>query len=861
MVSITQTTFAKGVIAPSLHGRTDLAAYSSSLKEGVNVIIKPHGGADNRPGLRYIHTAKRNICRLIDFQFSKDQTYVIELTDKCARLLVRGGMILDSNGVPIEIVTPYSENDLFSIKFIQSADVLTLVHEKYPPHQLKRYAENDWKLELYNGKNGPFESINIDKNITITTSDVVGTITIEASDDIFTNDMAGTYFYIEQSSFDNTPVWETDKSVTINTERRAGHNYYIARTPGKTGTLRPAHTEGAMFDGYSAGTGVQWEYLHSGYGIVLIDSVISSTKVSATVVSRLPTSVSNASVSIWQNHTTKTITNNIKEYYRYNAAQGDYVLYDTKTSTSTSSVNDSGYVNLPASNVQTYKWAASSWRGANGYPSTAYYYKQRMFFSASTQYPQSVWSTVIGDYLSFDTSNPKEDSDAISYTHADKQLNKIQHLIDVGQLIALTTAGEYKIGSSSEPLTASTFSFSKQGSTGSSEIMPLMVGDTALYVQNKNAIVRSIGYTFETDGYSSSDLTLLANHFFTNHQIVDWTFVNYPYSAAFCVRDDGILLCLTFVKEQEVIAWTEIRTNLGKFKSVTSISEGDEDVLYCAIERYINGEKVTYIERMETRTVKNTEDYFFVDSGLTYDGRNKDENNTITVSKISGWSDGDRVSISFSGVVPSISKDDEIHIPYVENGLNKVMQFTAIDPNNLIFTPERIVPDNMRDTTISNYGLAKSIFRGLDHLNGVSLNILGDAEAVHPVTVNDGEIDIREPHVVVHAGIPIESHIRTLSVNISGGETMLDKKKLITDVSVLVESTRGIYCGETLDNLYEVPQRQYEFYDETIKLASGIVDVKLSSTWNKNGEFYIVQKDPLPMSILSIIPNVTIGGR
>lgn len=810
MVSIIQPTFANGVISPSLYGRVDLASYYNSIKEGVNFIVRPYGGLDNRPGFKFIYPAKYTdkLCRLIDFQFSKDQTYVIELGDYYMRFYTRGGRITvsDTDSAAYEVATPYPASAIFGLKYTQSADVLTLVHEKYKPRQLKRYGERDWRLEEYVPKNGPFEDVNIDESVTVKSSGTTGTVTLTASNaSIFSADMIGTSFYLEQPSVDTVTVWEISKTVAIGDERRAEYNYYKALTTGTTGSLRPSINEGAIWDGWGGSTGVQWQYLHSGSGIVRITAV-SADKLTATatVVTTLPTVLTSK---------------------------------------------------------PTYKWARAVWRESNGYPSAVAYHKQRMFFAASTQYPQTVWATVIGDYTSFETSNETEDTDAITFTHASKQVNKIQHIIDIGSLIVLSSSGEYKIGTSNDAITPSTFSFNTQGAVGSSDIDPILVSDTALYVQNKNGIVRSIGYTFETDGFKSLDLTLFASHYFKNHSIIDWSFVNFPYSAAFCVRDDGVLLCLTYVRDQQVSGWTELSTLNGKFKSVQSISEGDEDVLYCVVERTINGETKTYIERMETRKVSNVSDYFFVDSGVRYDGRNTDSENKLSITEIDGLLTGDKVQVSFSVLTPDITNNNNaLYVYYTEDGTRKILILSVVDADNLIFRLERDLPDALKTST-SDFGVAKSSFTGLDHLEGETVAIFGDGNVLATESVTDGGITLTDPCVVVNAGLPITSRIKTLSVNISGNETLLDKKKLITDVTLIVESTRGGFYGENIDNLYDLPQREFEFYDETINLATGPIDVKINSTWNKNGEFYIVQNDPLPMSILSIIPNVTVGGR
>ncbi|MEN4419355.1 hypothetical protein VB116_23270, partial [Enterobacter hormaechei subsp. xiangfangensis] len=91
----------------------------------------------------------------------------------------------------------------------------------------------------------------------------------------------------------------------------------------------------------------------------------------------------------------------------------------------------------------SYKWARYAWNSVNGYPSTVVYYQQRLYFAASTAYPQTIWASRTGDYKDFGKSNPIQDDDRIIYTYAGRQVNEIRHLIDVGNLVALTSGGEY----------------------------------------------------------------------------------------------------------------------------------------------------------------------------------------------------------------------------------------------------------------------------------------------------------------------------------------------------------------------------------------------------------------------------------
>ncbi len=145
-----QPSFTAGVLSPALHARTDLAKYASGLKAGKNVFIHPHGGASNRAGLEFINTVKNEtggFVRLIPFQFSNDQTCVLEFGNLYMRVYKNGAQVI-SGGSAYEIATPYTSEQLRDIVIAQEADVMYLAHPSHAPRKLSRFADDDWVLSV-----------------------------------------------------------------------------------------------------------------------------------------------------------------------------------------------------------------------------------------------------------------------------------------------------------------------------------------------------------------------------------------------------------------------------------------------------------------------------------------------------------------------------------------------------------------------------------------------------------------------------------------------------------------------------------------------------------------------------------------
>lgn len=829
--SLIQPSFAGGEVSPSLYGRVDLEKYQTSLRRCRNFIVRQYGGVENRPGTRYVAPAKfpDRKCRLIPFQFNTEQTYVLEVGDHYFRVFMDGAQVVYSSGAsagqPVDVATPWAAGDIDLLKYTQSADVMTVCHPNYPPMEIQRYAHDDWRTAVVVTVSGPFANVNIDEAITVYASATSGTVTLTASASIFKSWHVGSLFYMEQKNVDTVGRWVTGEAVSLDNICRYQENYYRCVDVGErshTGPVAPSHTTGDSWDGWAvAGSdayGVKWRYLHSGRGIC-----------------------------------------------RITAVSGDGL-----TATADVVIRKDGEIELPGQVVgessATYKWAHYAWNNDAGYPGTVVYFQQRLMFAGSRSQPQTIWTSRSGDYKDFGTSNPTVDDDAITYTYAGRQLNQIRHLIDVGSLVALTSGGEYKVnGNQQGTLTPSAFQFSSQGQNGASHVQPIAISNVALFIQQKGGAVRDLAYSFDVDGFQGSDLTILANHFFTGFQITDWAFSITPMSIVWCVRNDGALLGLTYLRDQQVAAW-HLHPGTGRYESLCSIAEDTEDALYCVVERTINGQQRRYIERMQTRLYTDMDDAFFVDCGLTYDGRNGDASKTMTLTGGSGnWPYDEEITLSVSGVSYFTAGDvgSEIHMPYFEDDENKVLKLlirSVVSGNQATVTSNRDVPEQFRGVAVSNWSMARMTFAGLDHLEGQAVSILSDANVEPQKVVTGGSITLEKAGAVVHAGLPIAAVIETLDVNLNGNETLLDKKKLFTNASLLVNESRGVFAATPGCEFYEYAQRDDEFYDEPVDPKTGTIELQLDANWGKNGRLIVEQNDPLPMTILAVIPRVTVGG-
>lgn len=183
--------FNAGEWSPLLDGRQDLSKYPIALKRMRNFFPKIQGPAMRRPGTRYVETVKDSskAVRLLPFEFSVEQAYIIEAGEGYFRFYRDNGRIEDA-GNPVEIASSYDEADLPNLRFVQSADVLYLFHSECMPQKLSRTSHIDWSLDPIAPQDGPYLPTNT-TDTTITPSATSGMITLTASSANGINDGIG----------------------------------------------------------------------------------------------------------------------------------------------------------------------------------------------------------------------------------------------------------------------------------------------------------------------------------------------------------------------------------------------------------------------------------------------------------------------------------------------------------------------------------------------------------------------------------------------------------------------------------------------------------------------------------------------
>jgi len=177
-VAVQLTNFTGGELSPRLDGRNDLAKYNSGCKTLENMIVYPHGSASRRSGTQFVAEVKDSTkkTRLISFEFSTVQTYILEFGDQYIRFYKDNGQIL-SGGSAYEIASPFLEAELFDIKFAQSADTMYITHPNHHPRKLTRTGHTNWVLTNDVIINGPFMDHNVETTTATPSHKIVGATT------------------------------------------------------------------------------------------------------------------------------------------------------------------------------------------------------------------------------------------------------------------------------------------------------------------------------------------------------------------------------------------------------------------------------------------------------------------------------------------------------------------------------------------------------------------------------------------------------------------------------------------------------------------------------------------------------------
>jgi len=194
---------------------------------------------------------------------------------------------------------------------------------------------------------------------------------------------------------------------------------------------------------------------------------------------------------------------------------------------------------------------------------------------------------------------------------------------------------------------------------------------------------------------------------------------------------------------------------------------------------------------------------------------------------------------------------------------------------NVPFT--ELVPDSnneVEDIPMGSWTMTMpvSTVTGLNHLIGATVTGVADGVVIDPQTVSaTGTITLSTPASNIVVGLGFTAQLQSLYLNTGENPTTQGQRKKVGAVTVRVEASRGFQAGSnqqdgsTLspvqvapawNNMADVPDQALPYYgSDIVPLWTGDVRVNLTGGFNTKGQVALQQTQPLPMNVLSLIPE------
>lgn len=819
--------FAAGEISPALHGRVDLAKYQVGLATCLNWFIHPFGGASTRAGTAFVGEAVEPAVRsrLVPFQFSTIETYVLEFAHQKMRVIRDGGYVLEA-AVAIAGITNATPG------LVTTA----------APHGFAN-GDHVW----IDGVQGMVEVNRRRFTVTAataTTFQLVGIDTSMWSPWGGGGTVARLYTLATPYAATDLALLKYVQSADTMTLTHPGH---APRNLTRTGHTAWTLTTIAFAPATAAPTGLASSNPGGAQSYVL------------TAVNDETGEESLASVAVGAADPLSAITFSpvagCTYYNVYKLRNGIYGFVGRVKSGS--AFTDA---NIAPDTSDTPPQQRNPFAAAGDWPGCSTWHDGRQWFARTDKGPQTLWASQSANFRNMSVSEPVRDSDAITRTIASREVNEVRFLLSLNALLVFTSGAEWKCwaGSQSDVITPANTALKPQGYSGIAHVPPIVSGNSALFVTPSGRKVRDISYDLGADAWAGRDVGILAGHLFEGHQIEEWAYARDPDSIVWCVRSDGVMLGFTYLKEHDVYAWSRHVTD-GAVESVCAIQERNETSLYLLVRRTIGGQVVRHVERMASRQFADVHAVWCVDSGVRYDGWNADPARTLAMAA-TDWEAGATVSLTAVGHTPFGAGSVGRKYILRSGVLHVAVTITSIgDAQHASATLDAAAPTPVRGIALSDWAQASSTLQGLWHLEGRAVAILADGSVQPTAVVTKGTVSIPRAAGRIVAGLPYVCDLETLDLE-SGSPTLQGRSKRVQEVVLRVRHARGLSVGPDASRLVEVKERSIEPHGTPTALATGDERVLVDPSWNANGRVFVRQTFPLPATIVAVMPRLEIGG-
>ncbi|MEK9753959.1 MAG: hypothetical protein VW338_12240 [Rhodospirillaceae bacterium] len=598
--STIQNAFNAGELSALMLGRQDVAKYAAGMFVCLNGVPLVQGGWTRRPGTAYLHQCKyhNRDARLLPFQYSVQQTYVLEFGYQYIRFFTEHGILTKTaqNITGITKANPavlaYSGSDTYANgERVIVTGVVGMTQVNNREFVVTNVDTGANTFELYDSDGLAVNSSAYDTYTSGgTVAEILEVTTAFAEADLpdIRVTQSADVLYITHPDFPPQQLVRVSAtSWTLSDVTFSDGPYDVANTTSTT--LTPGAATGTTTLTASAVTGIN-----------------DDTGFQTTDIGRL-VRVKEGSTWGWGEIVGRASTTVVT-----------VAIQSTFTNTNGKST-----------------WRLGVWSDTTGYPKNSTFYDDRLWFAGAALYPQRLDGSKTGLYSDFQPSamdGTVAADNAVSFTLNADDVNAIEWMApnEKGLLVG-TSRGEWQVKPSAlnEAITPTNISAKPSTRHGSADVAPVAAGKAVLFVQRAARKVREFAYVFESDGFKAPDMTLLSEHI-TRPSIYEIAYQEQPQAVMWGVRADGVLLGMTYERDQNVVAWH--RHELGGqsdsagelipvVESICAVPTPDttRDELYMVVQRYINGRTRRYIEYMSKlwETEDEQEDAFYVDCGWT----------------------------------------------------------------------------------------------------------------------------------------------------------------------------------------------------------------------------------------------------
>ena len=748
---------------------------------------------------------------------------------------------MPADGV-LEVPNDYAAGDLMDLHYAQSGDVLTIVHQDYPPSELSRLTTINWS----------FLPISFQTDLAAPTNASMAP-TAGSTHDIASVDTAPTPSVIVTTNLSG--LSENDPVYLSGTVADYAEGFYAIRTAGVGGannlTLKTmdggADVDSATTTPITAGK--------IRYALPSSD-VANYYRVTAVDASGAETGGSNATGGINNLFTSgsyNTITwDAVAGAARYRIYKAKSGIYGYIGETEGTSFKDD---NIGPDLAITLPRFDSTFDLSSGYPTAVGYFEGRRFFGGLNGSLRKLMASRVGYPSDFSYHIPVQDDDRISREIDARDALTVRHIVPMTQLVVLSDSTEFRVSPlNTDSITPDSISIRPQTFIGGSMVQPIVINGTLVFAANRGGHLREMGYRAD-EGFLTGDLSIRASHLFDGKSIVDMAYQKAPVPIVWAVSSDGKLLGMTYTPEEGVGGWHQHTTPNGLFESVCVVNDGGvEDSVYAVVKRTIDGTDYRMIERMTNLIQSDTaSDWRFLDCGLTFDGT---VNSSITVTRAATWAAGQSVTIAGTNIFRIGTADVGDYVRVAYNGTYYRLNVTAVASNSsATATILDAIPIATATTNFvsSLWGWMRGTIVVPSWLEGERLEVFADGAEVADEVVASNTITLGAPALVVHIGYGYSSELQLLPF-----AAQFEAYAQGRAINIKEATVRYWKSGE-----FEVGPELHEY--DMSRIAASVTDeegiereLQMPLIAN-SATLWVRQTHPLPLTVVSITTEATLG--